>query len=337
MIRIFIMSSERSGSNLLRQILGSHKDGIAPVAIHFTTNLAKLSPYYCSGPGYRSDQLVADMVTLARSHIVPWQYDIDIEQVVKNIEINSFWGVMISLYDVIARSDDRKFWVCKDNALFDYAEEIIDQFPEAKFIYLVRDGRDVALSFLKVPGGPKSMTDAGRLWIREQQKCLQVYRLYPENVYMVRYEDLLNNPQETIRGMCSFSGIAYSEDMMNFFKKDDNTFEKSVYWSNLNKPLMSENSGKWKNEMSGKDIHYYQNIESAECKRLLASFGYEVLEDSNNMIIYTIYRQVVDKILKFCRFFYYKIYQPEGKARLPKKQALKKIRQQLMGRARKKI
>lgn len=333
MIRVFIMSSERSGSNLLRQMLGSHEDGFAPVAIHFTTNMAGLSTYYHEGSDYRSDLLVTDMLTLARSHIVPWQYNIDIEQVVKSVEKKSFWGVMISLYDVIARSSNSKFWVCKDNAIFDYAEEIIKQFPEAKFIYLVRDGRDVALSFLNVPGGPKSITDAGHLWVSEQKKCLHIYGLYPENMYMIRYEDLLNNPRQSVLAMCDFLGITYSDDMMNFFKQDNSAFEKSIYWSNLNKPLMSENSGKWKIKMSDSDIYYYQNIESGECKKLLASFGYEVLEGGNNMIIYTIFRRAVDKILKLYRFFYYRIYQLEAKARLPKKRALKKIRKQLISRA----
>ena len=329
MRRLFIMSSERSGSNLLRQIIGTHPEMIAPTAIHFTTNLAKWSAFYHSKTKLDDKQLVRDMLNLASSHIAPWHYPIKENHVRKAIEHHNFWGVFIALYDTLAKMEGKLGWVCKDNALFDYAAEILTYYPDCKFIYLVRDGRDVALSFQKMPTGPKTISDAARLWTLEQQACLRISALYPQNVCRVRYEDLLRQPILQVKSLCNFANLPYSESMLTSLSDPLGMSQKSIFWKNLNKPLMTKNFGKWRKKMTPSNARFYQSVLNGEPKSILKLLGYDVV-GSDMPFSQIKVRRMGDYGLNV--FYYLKniLVSPEKDARLPKKQVLAAIRKRFI-------
>ena len=329
MNRIFIMSSERSGSNLLKNMLGAHDDIIAPIAIHFTTNMAKWSAFYQCDKGIQDKLLIQDMMDLAKSQIASWNYNIEVDQVVNKIEKHNFWGVFVSLYDTLAENEGKTGWVCKDNALYYYAPEIIGQYPDAKFIYLVRDGRDVALSFLKVPGGPNTLSDAASLWTKEQQECLRISKLYPKNILLVRYEDMLLDTVPQIKSLCNFVGLSYSNRMATSFSDKSDISDKSVFWKNLNKPLMLDNHWKWRKQMKSRDVMYYQCGLNGETKGMLKILGYDVLEKDLSKFYLKI-RRTLDYILKVFYYFKNTLFSQEKHARLPKKQAIINIRSKLI-------
>ena len=329
MNRIFIMSSERSGSNLLKNMLGAHDDIIAPTAIHFTTNMAKWSAFYQCEKGIQEELLIQDMMDLAKSHIAPWNYNIEVGQVVNKIKKHNFWGVFVSLYDTLTEKEGKTGWVCKDNALFSYASEIISQYPDAKFIYIVRDGRDVALSFLNVPGGPNTLSDAASLWTKEQQECLRISKIYPQNVFIVRYEDILRDTVSQIKSLCDFVGLSYSDRMVTSFFDNCDISGTSVFWKNLNKPLMLDNHSKWRNKMKSKDVSYYQCGVNGETKGMLNILGYDVLEKELS-IFYLKIRRTIDYTLKVFYYLKNNLLSQEKHARLPKKQAINNIRNKLI-------
>ncbi|MCW8932674.1 MAG: sulfotransferase [Gammaproteobacteria bacterium] len=264
MNRIFIMSSERSGSNLIRSVLGAHKDIIAPTAIHFTTNLANKSAFYGDlNVEQNFRHLLEDMIGLSKTHFHPWEYKIEIEEVISACEQRTFWSAMIALYDHIALINGKQGWVCKDNALFDYISEILYVTKhQAKVIYLVRDGRDVSLSFLATPSGPKTITSSARLWLKEQLACLRVSQLYLDNIIMIKYEDFISDSERQCKYICNFLNIHFYQEMLNFHRKSEtkSQSETSKFWENLSKPINNENSLKWVKKMTKTDALYYQNI-----------------------------------------------------------------------------
>ncbi len=331
MKRIFIMSSERSGSNLLRQIIGMHTEMIAPTAIHFTTNLAKWFPFYQSKTGLADKQLIRDMLDLAAAHIAPWHYSIKIDRVRDAIEQYNFWGVFIALYDTLADMQAKSGWICKDNALFDFASEILNFYPDSKFIYLVRDGRDVALSFRKMPTGPKTIYDAASLWTTEQQACLRVATMHPQAVRIVRYEDLLRHPTSQVKSICEFAELQYSDQMLTSLSDPLGMSKRSIFWKNLNKQLMTENYGKWRKMMKRRDVRYYQSVLNGETKGILKLLGYDVVGIDLSFLRIKI-RRLCDYGLNIFYFLKNIIESPEKHARRPKKQALALIRNRLISR-----
>ena len=84
--------------------------------------------------------------------------------------------------------------------------------PEARFIHLIRDGRDVALSVRPLWFGPTSIEDAA-IWWKERVEAGQ--RAGSELRYMeVRYESLVGNVRSELERVCDFLDLDFREDML---------------------------------------------------------------------------------------------------------------------------
>ena len=87
-------------------------------------------------------------------------------------------------------------------------------FPEARIVNLVRDGRDVALSLLRVPFGPGNVWAAARQWRAAVDAGDTASARYGEDVLTIRYEDLVSGPEPVVRRVCEFCEIAYEPRML---------------------------------------------------------------------------------------------------------------------------
>ena len=115
-----------------------------------------------------------------------------------------------------------------------YLGEILEHFPEARVIHMVRDPRDVLLSqkrkwkrrFLGASSIP--LGEAVRSWInyhpltisrlwRASEQAAAPYRDHPR-VHTVAFEDVLAEPERTVRGLCRFVGVAFERDLLNVRK-----------------------------------------------------------------------------------------------------------------------
>ncbi len=89
-------------------------------------------------------------------------------------------------------------------------------WPEAKFVYLLRDGRDVANSAVGMgwAGNPYCGAD---LWIEAEERWAGMrQRLVPGSFIEVRFEDLVREPQAVLTTVCGFLGVPFSEQMLSY-------------------------------------------------------------------------------------------------------------------------
>lgn len=149
----FIMSSERSGSNLLRKMHGAHPDLAAPPP-HLRRHLTQALPYY--GPldqDSNLNELLTDIIALTQipdSHL-KLKYVISLKELRSRITTRSLSDILVALHHWYAEQENAKGWVCKENNLFDHAFQIREVLSQAKFIYLCWDGRDYTCSIQRVP------------------------------------------------------------------------------------------------------------------------------------------------------------------------------------------
>jgi hypothetical protein len=99
-----------------------------------------------------------------------------------------------------------------------YLPEIRELLPEARFIHLLRDGRDVVASLLAVSRSwgarwaPKEATSAAELWVRHVAAVRGAASGLPEEAFAeVRYEDLHARPVATMRRLANFLLLAWSD------------------------------------------------------------------------------------------------------------------------------
>jgi hypothetical protein len=96
-----------------------------------------------------------------------------------------------------------------------FIEEVLAEFPNAKFIHMSRDPRDRYASVRKRFGKdtPRLGAATGR-WLSSMRLAERNKQKYPENYMIVRFEDLAAKPEEASRKICDFIGEEYSPEML---------------------------------------------------------------------------------------------------------------------------
>ena len=75
-----------------------------------------------------------------------------------------------------------------------HVDHLLRLWPGARFVVLVRDGRDVALSLKRMPFGPNNAWAAAQWWARGIRAGARAAAEHPGAVLTVRYEDLAERP-----------------------------------------------------------------------------------------------------------------------------------------------
>ena len=94
-------------------------------------------------------------------------------------------------------------------------EQALESWPKARFIHLVRDGRDVAASLLKL-GWAGNGYGAGLNWQQSIEEWRRVSRKIPEqNQIEVRFEDLVRVPRSELWRICEFLGVPFDARVLD--------------------------------------------------------------------------------------------------------------------------
>lgn len=136
-------------------------------------------------------------------------------------------------------------------------------FDHPKYIYLYRDGRDVALSFQKAVVGEKHIYNIAREWADTQARALKLRELIDEKYFhCVSYEQLTQQPEETARSLCDFLNTEYVPAMLDFHKTNEarNAASSSELWGNVVSPIIRNNSKKYQKEMSSNEISVFESV-----------------------------------------------------------------------------
>ncbi|MFH8349963.1 sulfotransferase family protein [Streptomyces sp. NPDC018045] len=243
---IFIIGTERSGSNLLRLMLDAHSRLCVPHPPHFMRYLATPAGSY-GDLTVRANRRAAaeDAVGLLRRHIHPWQHPIDPQRVVEEAA-PSLFGVVAAVYDQYREAEGAARWGCKSTFMVDHVDEALAHFPEARFIWLVRDPCDVGSSAKRSIFGYSHPYRMAHLWRRQQEQArAALARWGPETVHLLHYEDLVSRPREEIERLCSFLAEEFEPAMLEHHRSPAarRTAGWAESWRNAGTPVTTERIG----------------------------------------------------------------------------------------------
>lgn len=262
----FMIGTQRSGSNLLRIMLNQSPELVAPHPPHIMERLWPLLTEYGDLQNSQSfSRLVEDVCLLVETNPVSWKLGtIDRAALEDACKEQSLVAIYFEIHNLLARHNMATDWVCKSLANVHFADEI-DRFggERAKFIHLHRDGRDSALSFRKAIVGEKSFYHIAKQWRDEQEKALDLGRNLPADRFIsVAYSDLITRPETELRRLCDFMKVQFYPDMLEFHKSREaaSTSVAGQMWSNVQKPVMSQNTNKFMREMSAQDIAVFEAV-----------------------------------------------------------------------------
>ncbi|HXS99182.1 MAG TPA: sulfotransferase [Elusimicrobiota bacterium] len=271
---VFIIGTERSGSNLLRLMLNQHPAFAIPHPPHIMKEMMPLEPLYGDlSDDRRFRRLVEDTVELVRLHFYPWDGPLDPDAVFAEAPARSVYGIKAALYDQYRRAKGKRRWGCKSTFVVHYADLVRRVSPDAKFVHLVRDGRDVAVSAKRSVFNHFHPHYVGRLWSAQQREALALAARLPADALLaVRYEDLLEDPAREVRRVCAFLGEEYFPGLLDYHRSGEasSLAAESASWENVDKPVLKENRAKYKRGLSAREIRAFEVQAFAELK----AFGY---------------------------------------------------------------
>lgn len=283
---IFMIGIQRSGSNLLRLMLNESREIAAPHPPHILQRMMPLLPHYGDLRKARSfSLLVDDVCRLVELNPVPWEgVVLDRKDVAARCRKRSLVAVFGAVYDVMTEAWGAKTWCCKSLANIYYLPEIESYFRDAKYIYLYRDGRDVAVSFRKAVVGEKHFYHIAREWDEAQQLALNFRAKVPAGRFFnLSYEGLTSETERTIRALCAFLGVEYKASMLEFYKSGEakRAASASNLWENVTNPVMKNNSQKFLREARESDVRIFESVagesmDSLGYQRLFARKGEEL-------------------------------------------------------------
>jgi hypothetical protein len=151
--------------------------------------------------------------------------------------------------------------------------ELATLYPGAKFIHLIRDGRDVAISF--VDAGWERYYDSKEF---EWTLAMRQQRIYSKmsvanQILEVRYEDLVTDLESNVRKICAFLGETFEPTMLDWTdqKKNIPDRERHIH-SKLDQPVSRDAVGTWKKKLSPFECFLIE----ACLHRDLMQLGYEL-------------------------------------------------------------
>lgn len=226
------------------------------------------------GCGHSGTSLLANMFAAHPLAYVPLR---ETRAFDKASKMQARWSVVLNE----ARNAERRFIVEKTPIHLHKMDRIRGAVPRARFIVMVRDGRDVAYSFIRRAGAAKVGVDR---WLADNEVVARE-RLSPD-VYLVRYEDLIQNPEAILRESCAFIGVPYDAAMVEYHAQERLWFGQSEVrnptsdahgghgarrnWQ-INQPLF-DGRGQWRGKLSAIDLEPFGTPPG---RQLMLSFGYD--------------------------------------------------------------
>lgn len=246
-------------------MLNAHPDVAVPPESRFITELWNGS----------KDVRVDEFLRLLDAHPRFHTWDLPISAVRDELEGASgvpYASAIAAAFGAYARVQGKRRWGDKTPRYVEHIPLIATLWDDARFIHLIRDGRDVALSYADVPFGPKTVGRAARLWGRRVKAGCDAGRALPAGRYLeVNYEDVVDDAEGEIKDICDFLDLDFDPGMLDYTERARGSVlpRASMYNPNVVRPPSKTRS--WRESMEEHMVEAFEAVAGD----VLSELGYE--------------------------------------------------------------
>lgn len=266
---LLILGVRRSGTTLLRVMLDRNPEIAVPDESYFVPQLA-----HRHGRRPDLDAFVDDIRRLDTLR----EWKISPEDIRSKLRPGMTTGEAIgAIYETYAEQQGKARWGDKTPMYMQHLPLLEGLFPDARFVHLIRDGRDTAISFLAMPEGivtqswahPRSIQDFACEWRVEVEAARQLGgRVGPRRYVEVRYEDLVAEPERELRGICTFAELPWEPGMLDYAGNVD--VSGKPHQQRLAQPP-TRGVRDWRRDLPSGDVELFESVAGD----LLRELGYE--------------------------------------------------------------
>jgi hypothetical protein len=194
----FLIGSERSGSTMCRLMLDSHPDIACNLESDFLVSQVGDDGQLPNVNAYRRFLRNDRIFRHSRFRIDAWQ---------------DYRGLVDSFLEQKRSRDNKRLVGATVHHDFHRLRHL---WPEARYVYLLRDGRDVARSAVGMGWAGNSYCGAD-IWLKAEAQWRELRAgLQPSSYIEVRFEDLVRDPRTSLARICVFLGVEFSEEMLAY-------------------------------------------------------------------------------------------------------------------------
>jgi hypothetical protein len=221
---IFVLGAERSGTTLLMAMLGFHKRIAVPEVVWY---YPRFRPYLHTYGDLSQTQnlrtLAEEMVFGLKTPFFGMQVNpaAIVDEVLGRVREKSFAGIFDAMLGKYAEYVGKPRWGEKTPYNLFFVREILEDFPNAQFLFITRDGRDASADYLESSFGPTNIYSAAYAWKRSQNAVEEWRVKLPKTQWLdVAYESLVRNPEQVLKQVAYFLGEEYDPAMLDFHQGD---------------------------------------------------------------------------------------------------------------------
>lgn len=285
----FIVGSPRSGTTLLRLMLDAHPQLSIPPETGFIAVLAGVE-----GVNYGSFENFWKLLTgHPNSKASPWP-DFHLKKKLVRDALEKLHpfdpaeGLRV-FYRLYAARFKKNRYGDKTPLYARCMTGIEALLPEARFIHLVRDGRDAAVSLRKLWFSPgNTLSEQAAFW-RDNVLAAREQGGRVKHYLEVSYENLVRDPEQVLREICHFIELPYSKKMLDYHQRAEHRINEHEGRSNKDgaeilskesrlkqqanscKVPMPDFIGGWRVKLTASEVAEFESV-AGHCLQL---FGYE--------------------------------------------------------------
>ncbi len=265
---VVILGVSRSGTTLLKEMLDGHSELAIPSESYFIPQL-----WDRHGDRPDPDAFLADLGRLAR--VGEWGLTPDLisERMPAKPD---FAQAVQAVYLAYAQRHGKRRFGDKTPSYMQRLGLLERAFPGARYVHLIRDGRDAGLSFVALRrrprfnwARPRGLGAFAAQWRLEVAGARSFGRDDADGRYLeIRFDDLVAAPEKTLGAVCSFLGLDFEPAMLEYHERF--SAGHPIDHASLARPP-DPGVRRWREEMSDRDQRRFEAIAGD----VLTQLGYE--------------------------------------------------------------
>lgn len=258
----FIVGCGRSGTSLLRGLLNRHPQVAIPLESLFIVD------YLRASRRRPVDELLP--ILIREPELDEWGLD---RSLVDLSGVSSIGGAIERLHEMYAQSHGKRRWGQKTPRFVRHTDLLMQHFPEARFIHVVRDPRAVTSSLIRSDVHRSNAWYGARRWKMDVTAGLSVEEEHPGRIRRVHYEQLVQDTESTLRDLAGFLELDWIDDWWR--REPAGTEEYSQFYENIHANLDRSTTDRfvdrWMDELSSREVEVIEAVAADN----MVGLGYE--------------------------------------------------------------
>ena len=268
LIPIFITGAPRSGTTMLASVLASRSDTIAINEMHYIHELLEIQQRNGKVEKEVQKKILATNSFIKKLELFNNSYEL--EKIIELDFKDTIRNLLLVSNQKYFNKDQIKYWIEHTPHNHKYYETLIKQYPNCRFVHIVRDGRAVFSSTKNIRWGLKDVVSGSISWKRQVGHCKELEK--EDNFLTVKYEDFVLDTKTELKRICDFIPFDYRESMLDADGLSYTEEDKQSHSKSIGESPNKDSLNKWKTELTLSEVGHF----NAFNHDLLNYYGYDI-------------------------------------------------------------